>query len=113
MPYLLHVQQLTFTNWFNDRLRGSKSSYSGPTVGELGFDLKDGILLIKLLENLTNKKIRGYQKAPKVHAQKMVNLDLAFTHMENEGIKLIGIGEDKHLNLYSSGLVTLFIACNS
>ena len=28
----------------------------------------------------------------------MVNLDLAFRHMENEGIKLIGIGENEQVN---------------
>lgn len=30
----------------------------------------------------------------------MVNLDLAFRHMENEGIKLIGIGKDEQVNVY-------------
>ena len=29
----------------------------------------------------------------------MVNLDLAFRHMENEGIKLIGIGKDEQINV--------------
>ena len=87
------MQELTFTNWFNDRLRGSKASFSGSAVSDLSVDLKDGTLLIKLLENLTNKKIRGYEKAPKITAHKMVNLDLAFTHMKKEGIKLIGIGK--------------------
>ena len=87
------MQELTFTNWFNDRLRGSKASFSGLAVSDLNVDLKDGTLLIKLLENLTNKKIRGYEKAPNITAHKMVNLDLAFTHMRNEGIKLIGIGK--------------------
>lgn len=87
------TQQLTFTNWFNDRLRGSKAGYSSPAVNDLSVDLKDGTLLIKLLENLTNRKIRGYEKAPKITAHKMVNLDLVFTHMRDEGIKLIGIGK--------------------
>ena len=50
-------------------------------------------MLIKLLENLTNRKIRGYEKAPKITAHEMVNLDLVFTHMRDEGIKLIGIGK--------------------
>ena len=93
MWFTILLQELTFTNWFNDRLRGSKPSFSGAAVSDLSVDLKDGTLLIKLLENLTNKKIRGYEKAPKITAHKMVNLDLAFTHMRNEGIKLIGIGK--------------------
>lgn len=88
----MSVQQVTFTNWFNNRLGGSKSTYAGPKVTDLSISLYDGILLIKLLENLTAKKIKGYVKSPKFTAQVMVNLDLAFQHMSSEGIKLIGIG---------------------
>ena len=88
-----HTQQVTFTNWFNDRLGSSKSSYSGPKVKDLSIDLHDGVLLLRLLENLTGKKIYGYEKSPQLTAHKMVNLDLAFEFMKKEEIKLVGIGE--------------------
>ena len=56
-------------------------------------DLKDGMLLIKLLENLTKKKVTGFTgKIPKTEAHKIVNLELAFKFMELERIKLIGVG---------------------
>lgn len=58
-PFSLSLQQVTFTNWFNNRLGGSKSTYAGPKVTDLSISLYDGILLIKLLENLTGKKIKG------------------------------------------------------
>ena len=42
---------------------------------------------------LCSPRACSYVKSPKFTAQVMVNLDLAFQHMSNEGIKLIGIGE--------------------
>lgn len=57
-------------------------------------DLKDGMLLIKLLENLTKKKVKGFTgKIPKTEAHKIVNLDLAFQFMESEKIKMVGVGK--------------------
>ncbi len=56
-------------------------------------DLQDGMLLIKLLENLTKKKVTGSTgKQPKTEAHKIVNLDLTFQFMHAEKIKMIGIG---------------------
>lgn len=79
----------------NDRLKGKTSlgGSSSQKVADLGTDLHDGVLLIKLLENLTSKKIRGYEKTPKITAHKMVNLDLVFQFLKKEDIKIIGIGE--------------------
>lgn len=86
------IQQVTFTNWFNDRLRGRKNNYTGPIAEDLSVDLADGTLLIRLLENLTSKKFKRYEKNPTITAQKMVNLDIIFNFIREEGIKLIGIG---------------------
>ena len=86
------LQKLTFTNWLNDRLKAGRQ---GPKVTDLSEDLQDGILLIRLLENLTKKKIRGYTKNPKMPAHKLDNLELAIDFMNNEDIKLIGIGQFK------------------
>ena len=60
---------------------------------DLFADLKDGMLLIKLLENLTKKKVTGFTgKQPKTEAHKIVNLDLAFQFMHTQQIKIIGVG---------------------
>ncbi len=55
-------------------------------------DLKDGTVLIRLIETLTGKKIKGYNKGPALAAHKLDNLELAFKLMQNSGIKLVGIG---------------------
>lgn len=94
------LQKTTFTNWVNDRLSsGSKLSLLGnPKVHELTVDLQDGTVLIRLLELLTNSKIRGYERSPKITAQRMVNLDLAFEHIKSQGIRLTGIGRCMHVD---------------
>lgn len=63
-------------------------------MGDLFEDLKDGILLVKLLENLTKKRVAGFNgSTPKTEAHKRVNLDLAFQFMQTENIKMIGVGK--------------------
>jgi hypothetical protein len=65
-------------------------------VENLFVDLRDGLLLIKLLENLSKKKVNGFKgQAPRTEAHKMVNLDLAFQFMKTESIKMVGVGEQK------------------
>lgn len=77
-------------NWINDRLKAGKQD---KRVEDLFVDLKDGMLLIKLLENLTKKTVPGFAgKIPKTEAHKIVNLDLAFHFMRSENIKMIGVG---------------------
>lgn len=84
------MQVTTFTNWINDRLKAGKHDRK---VEDLSADLQDGILLIKLLENLTKKKVKGYTGTiPKTEAHKRVNLDLAFQFMQSEKIKMVGVG---------------------
>ena len=87
------IQQTTVVNWINDRLSGSKSNYSGPVVKDIQEDLKDGLLLVKLMENLTGRKLRGYAKNPSFAVQKLDNINIAFELMKAENVKLIGIGE--------------------
>lgn len=93
------IQLTTFTNWVNDRLSGSKANYSGPVVANLHRDLSDGVILVKLLENLTNKRVRGFVKNPKITAQKMANIQLAFELMLSQEVKLIGIGNIEHIHI--------------
>ena len=48
------VQKRTFTNWVNYRLEGSECH-----VTDLATDLGNGVILIKLLEALSHKKLPG------------------------------------------------------
>lgn len=76
-------------------------------MGDLFEDLKDGILLVKLLENLTKKRVAGFNgSTPKTEAHKRVNLDLAFQFMQTENIKMIGVGK---INLkYTHGVAVQY-----
>ena len=47
----IDVQKKTFTNWTNNRLKGTDRQ-----VNDLQTDLDDGVILIKLLEALAPKK---------------------------------------------------------
>ena len=48
------AQKVTFTNWVNDKLKRS-----GVHVKDLFSDLADGVVLIKLMEVLSGKKMNG------------------------------------------------------
>ena len=85
----LCMQHETFVNWVNERL---KSGGKTKQVTDLTVDLRDGTVLIRLVENLTGKKMKQYNKAPTVTAHKLDNLDLLFSFMRSNGIKVIGIG---------------------
>ena len=84
------MQQATFVNWVNDRLKvGGKAT----KVGDLTVDLQDGTVLVRLMEGLTGNKVKGYNRTPRLTAHKMDNLDLVFSFMRSSGIKVVGIGE--------------------
>lgn len=48
------AQKTTFTSWINEKLKQSKVS-----VKDLFSDLSDGLILIKLMETLSGKKMHG------------------------------------------------------
>ena len=48
------AQKTTFTNWINEKLK-----HSGVHVKDLFSDLSDGLVLIKLMEVLSGKKMHG------------------------------------------------------
>ena len=85
-------KQATFVNWINDKLGSGKNS-TGLRVERLNTDLSDGVVLLKLLENLTGAKFPKYNAAPKLAAHSLVNLDIAFQYLREEGVKLVSIGE--------------------
>ena len=82
------IQQKTFTRWTNQRLKVQKVA-----VNDLATDFEDGILLIVLLEVLSQKSIGRYNKKPRIRAQKMENLTNVLKFItEKEGIRLVNIG---------------------
>jgi len=86
------VQKKTFTRWSNSFLR-----YRKLKINELETDLSDGILLIQLLEILSDKSLGKFNKTPKIKPQKLENLSAALKFITSQGIKLVGIGpEDIH-----------------
>ena len=62
-------------------------------MNDLATDFEDGILLIVLLEVLSQKSIGRYNKKPRIRAQKMENLTNVLNFItEKEGIRLVNIG---------------------
>jgi filamin len=83
----LSLSLQTFTRWANTYLKERMMK-----VNDLQSDFSDGVLLINLLEVISSKEIRGYNKKPKLRPQKMENNDFALQFLKREGIKLVNIG---------------------
>jgi len=63
-------------------------------VKDLYHDLKDGLLLINLLEIISGQKLGRYNHNPKIVPQKLENAGIALNFLKNEGIKLVNIGPE-------------------
>ena len=86
------IQQRTFTNWFNDRLRGNLK-VARRQAEDVEKDLQDGTLLVGLLNLLAKpRKIERYNKNPRNKVQCMENLGTALAFIKSESIKLVNIG---------------------
>ena len=104
------IQKKTFTRWCNEHLKLQK----GLKISELSDDLKDGVRLVVLLEMLSQKKLGRYNKKPRVHAQRMENVQTALDFiMKAERIRLVNIGKTIFIRPYNylqspfiGGLVT-------
>lgn len=85
------IQKMTFTRWCNEHL---KKQDVVTTIEELTTDLSDGVRLIVLLELLSEKKLGRYSKKPRVHAQRMENVEMALNFItKKEGLRLVNIGK--------------------
>lgn len=85
------IQKKTFTRWCNEHLKKIGPDH---LIKEFGEDFSDGLGLILLLEVLSQKKVGRYNKRPRVHAQRMENIELALDFiMKKENIYLVNIGE--------------------
>ena len=84
------IQKKTFTRWCNEHIK-----VQNIRIDDLSTDLSDGVRLIILLEVLSQKKLGRYNKKPRVHAQRMENVQLALDFiMKKERIRLVNIGEE-------------------
>lgn len=87
------IQKKTFTRWCNEHLKVQKMF-----IDDLAKDLSDGVRLIILLEVLSQKKIGRYNKKPRVHAQRMENVEKALEFItKTERIRLVNIGGWPHM----------------
>lgn len=89
------IQQKTFLNWVNDKLRGNLKVAEW-RINDLRQDLRDGLLVIYLLNNLmAPKKVQGgkHNKKPVHVTQKLDNLKAAIDFMNENGLPLVNIGK--------------------
>lgn len=90
------LQQTTFTKWVNNALRGHLKK-AKTQVNDLQTDLKDGLVLVELIENIASpRRIGRYSKKPTIKPQMLENLGAVFRFLEKERIKVVNIG--KHNN---------------
>ena len=97
-----HLQEQTFTKWFNNVLRGHKKTSDPVQIENLQTDLKDGLILVQLLESLSKEKMTGVHRRPNFEQHKIENLNACFRFMEKANIKLVNIGEIRVENMSSS-----------
>ncbi|KAI0166326.1 calponin homology domain-containing protein [Xylariaceae sp. FL1272] len=83
------VQQKTFTKWLNVKIEPR-----GVQVKDLVTDLSDGILLIHLLECLSNESLGRYAARPKLRVQRFENANIALNFVKSRGIAMINIGAE-------------------
>ena len=91
------LQEETFLNWINSILKGPLKT-GDLEVHDLSKDLRDGRVLITLLNNLCEAADRKDQvkvrnKNPRLPVQIRENLTSCFEFMKKENIKLVNIGK--------------------
>ncbi|KAJ0295573.1 hypothetical protein COL5a_009382 [Colletotrichum fioriniae] len=83
------VQQKTFTKWMNTKLEARSLE-----VKDLVTDLSDGVLLIHLLECLSNDTLGRYASKPKLRVQRFENANTALDFIKGRGIQMTNIGAE-------------------
>lgn len=83
------IQRQVFTRWCNERLKVVSIE-----IKELPDDFCDGVKLINLVQVLSKKTVGRYSKKPRIHAQKMENVEMALSLLtKKEKIKIVNIGK--------------------
>lgn len=81
------IQRSTFTNWCNTVLKDSNIK-----INNIYDDLTDGTVLIQMYQVLSGKKVRRYNKNPKILQHVMENLDIVMKCFKEDGLSLVNIG---------------------
>lgn len=89
----IHVQQNTFTNWINEQL-----STDSLRVTDLQEDLRDGVILARLVESLQFRRIGKIFMKPQNQIQMLQNVDLVFRAIMEDKIKIVNIGNEDVVN---------------
>lgn len=83
------MQQKTFTKWLNDKLKIRQLF-----IDDLVVDLSDGVILIHLLEILSNESLGRYASRPKLRVQKFENVNKSLDYIKGRGIQMTNIGAE-------------------
>ncbi|KAF7542561.1 hypothetical protein G7Z17_g11472 [Cylindrodendrum hubeiense] len=83
------VQQKTFTKWLNTKVESRNVE-----VKDLAADLSDGVILIHLLECLSNESLGRYASKPKLRVQRFENANLGLDFIKSRGIQMTNIGAE-------------------
>lgn len=85
----VRIQQNTFTNWVNDKLREQDLE-----LENVRKEFKDGVKLCKLVECLQERKIgKIIQKKKLNHYEASGNLALALRELDKDNVRLVNIGK--------------------
>ncbi|RDW73485.1 hypothetical protein BP6252_07392 [Coleophoma cylindrospora] len=83
------VQQKTFTKWLNTKIEPREL-----VVVDLVKDLSDGVILIHLLECLSDVSLGRYAAKPKLRVQRFENANLSLDFIRSRGIQMTNIGAE-------------------
>ncbi|KAK0335972.1 alpha-actinin [Friedmanniomyces endolithicus] len=83
------VQAKTFTKWLNNKIAARNLQ-----INDLVKDLSDGIILIHLLEILSNESLGRYAARPKLRVQRFENVNIALEFIKSRKIQLTNIGAE-------------------
>ena len=102
----INVQEKTFSKWYvlgphaclqkTDCMRrlNSKIAPRNVAVKSLTSDLSDGIILVHLLEVLSNESLGRYAANPKLRVQKFENVNKGLDYIRSRGIQMTNIGAE-------------------
>ncbi|KAK3715402.1 alpha-actinin [Vermiconidia calcicola] len=85
----IKVQQKTFSKWLNNKVKAR-----GVQINDLTKDLSDGVILIHLLESLSQESLGRYASRPKLRVQRFENVNIALDFIKRRKIQLTNIGAE-------------------
>lgn len=99
------VQKKTFCRWINWRLRGVGGV---APVTDLLYDLRDGLVLLALIEALTGHAIRRERGALRVH--RLSNVTTLLNALRQEGVRVVGVSNADIVDGSAKATLTLLWA---